>query len=308
VNADVTPLPGFWGFASRAYVLHAVSMSRSYEIKLNRAEKHFQEVRKAVGDYVASKPYRVSKEEEPKSLRRQWNITLTKSIPSEVAPMVGDCIHNLRSVLDNWIHEFSTAEAGHPVSDTGFPILKDEANWDVGPSGGRKDSGAFRVRRLPEPVKAVVKTYQPFDKSLTVPSFQRSQLRRLHVLDIRDKHQALNVVAANMDVIGWPVPMGTSGDVKHRVFREVLELNAPKPMLLIEFRTRTDFDVSVNPNADFHVILMDGESEGWPRPELIVVLGGFLNTVAYAIRLLNFAYETGQSPFVPIEPSSDEST
>jgi len=132
-------------------------MSRSYEIKLNRSEKHLHDVRKAVSDYVARESYRVTEEEEPRALRRTWKITLTEPIPPDVAPMVGDRIHNLRSVLDNWVHEFSTTEAGHPVRDTGFPILKEEVNWDVGPCGSGKDSGTFRMRRLPEAVKTVVR-------------------------------------------------------------------------------------------------------------------------------------------------------
>jgi len=280
-------------------------MSSSYKVKLSRAEKHLQDVREAVSDYVAGKPYLITEEEEPKALRRMWRITLTKPIPPDIAPAVGDCIHNLRSVLDNWVHEFSTSEAGCPVRDTGFPILKDEPNWDVGPCGSRKDSGAFRVRRLPEAVQTVIKAYQPFDNSLTVPAHIRTELRRLHLLDIRDKHQALNVVAANMDVIGWGVPEGTTGGIGHRVFREMLELNTPKPMLLIKFANRAEFDVSVNPSADLQVVLIDEEPRWWPPPELTVILEGFSRSVAHAIRLLNFAYETGKSPFIPVEPSSE---
>jgi hypothetical protein len=270
-------------------------MSHSYEIKLSRAEKHFQDVRKVVSDYVSSEPYLITNEDEPQKLQRMWNITLTQPIPSEVAPAVGDFIHNLRSVLDNWVHEFSAAEAGYPVSDTGFPIFNEEANWD---------KGASRVRALSENVKAVIKAYQTFETSLTVPMFHRTELRRLHLLDIRDKHQALNVVTANMDVIGWPVPEGSSGGLKHHVFREVLELGRPKPMLLIEFPNRADFDVGVNPNADLQVVLIDEEADWWPPTELTVDLGGIFNAVSYAIHLLNFAYETGRSPF-PSSPSSE---
>jgi len=36
-----------------------------------------------------------------------------------------------------------------------------------------------------------------------------------------------------------------------------------------------------------------------------VVLGGFFNVVSFVIHLLNSAYETAESPFVPIEPSSE---
>jgi hypothetical protein len=292
-------------FASWVSVLHSGRHDHSYEIKLNRAEKHLQDVRKVIADYVASEPYRVAKEEEPEALRGIWNITLTEPIPADVAPTVGDCIHNLRSVLDNWVHEFSAAEAGRDVRDTGFPILEDKANWDVGPCGGRKNSGAFRVRRLPEAVKTVIEACQPFENSLTMSAFQRTELRRLHLLDIGDKHQALNVVTASMDVIGWAVPEGTSGDTSHLVYREVLELNTPKPMLLIEFPTREEFDVSVYPSSDLRVVLMDEEAHWWPPTELTVVLGGFFNVVSFVIHLLNSAYETGESPFVPIEPSSE---
>jgi hypothetical protein len=282
-------------------------MSRSYEIKLNRAKEHLDKVRETVADYVASKPYRITEETQPEALRRIWHITLTEPIPSNVAPAVGDCIHNLRSVLDNWVHEFSTTEAGRPVRDTGFPILKEEADWNKGPCGSRKDSGAFRIRRLPDAVKTVIKAAQPFETSLTPLVSHRHALRRLHMLDIRDKHQTLNVVTANMDVIGWAVPEGT-GATKHRVFPVFLELNTPQPMLLIEFATLVDFDVSVYPSADFQVVLIDEEAGGWPPMELVAELAWFSNAVSYVTYFVNRAYETGDPPFVPIEPSSNEST
>jgi hypothetical protein len=280
-------------------------MSRSYEVKFHRAEQHFNHACEVISDYVARKPYVIAKKEEPEALRRLWEITLTEAIPTDLAPTVGDCIHNLRAVLDNWVHEFSTSEAGKPTRDASFPILKNEADWNVGPCGSRKHSGAFRVRGLPQPVQTVIKSYQSFDTSFTVPAFQRSQLRTLHQLDIRDKHQALNVVAANMDVVGWGEPDGRVGSVRHRIFPGMLELHTPKPMLLIEFPNRAYFDMSVYPSADFQVVLVDEKPEGWPVPELVQVLGGFLNTVAYALRLLSVAHETGKSPFIPIPPGSE---
>lgn len=209
-------------------------------------------------------------------------------------------------MLDNWVHEFSTEAVGQPVHDTGFPILKEEASWHVGPCGSGKDSGSFRIRRLPDAVKTVIKAAQPFETSLTPISSQRTALRRLHLLDIRDKHQALNVVTANMDVVGWGVPEGTTGDVRYRIYRgEVLELHTPKPILLVELPNRSYFDMSVHPSADFQVVLLDEISEAWPIPGLSNVLGGFLNAVAYLIHLLNFARETGKAPLFPIEPGSE---
>jgi hypothetical protein len=106
-----------------------------------------------------------------------------------------------------------------------------------------------------------------------------------------------------MDVIGWGVPEGSKSEVRYRVFKGDLEPNTPQPMLLIEFLDQAEYDWSVHPSADFRVIL--AEEETYRRP-VVQVLGGFLSTVDWVFRQLDWAFRTGESPFphVPEDPTS----
>jgi hypothetical protein len=278
-------------------------MATSWEIKLGRFNKHLDDVKRAAANYLAEKPYVLTKQEDAERLRKTWTITLTKPVPDGIPAMLGDALHNLRSVLDNWVFELSTSPEGVTKSKTGFPVLANESEWGPG-SCCRNDHGAHRIRGLPDPMKAVVEMYQPFNSDNVLGDNVRYNLRTLHLLDIRDKHQTLNVVAANVDMGWWTVADPSIQQIGRFVLKGLLELNTPTTFLVLDFPTRRDFEVSVEPYPMMEVVVAEERTQRWEQPgeEIGSFLDALYNSVTW---IIGSAHQAVQPPLIPEPPGAE---
>lgn len=259
-------------------------MRTSYEIKLDRFDKHRHDVKSALADYLADKPYLLTHEKDDKRQRIVWTITLTKPVPFEIGGMVGDAIHNLRSTLDNWVFEFSAGPKGEPLSKTGFPIFTDEKDWVKG-TCCRNDHGSHRIRGLPNPLKAIVEACQPFKREPTWMDHIRDGLRTIHELDIRDKHQRLNIVAANVDMGYWTQPEGVGEQIGRFILKGLLELDTPATFLVLDFPTLHDFEMGVHPYPMLEVVVAEERTQRWEQPgqEVVSFLDSLYGSVAWIL-------------------------
>jgi hypothetical protein len=73
-------------------------------LKLNRAAKHLNELEIAVPAYLEQKPVGIIVEPFPGMEMsydsRAWIARIRKPVPFELAPIIGDVVHNLRTSLD----------------------------------------------------------------------------------------------------------------------------------------------------------------------------------------------------------------
>src|ERR1019366_5011413 len=111
----------------------------------------------------------------------------------ELAPVVGDAIHNLRTALDLTWYEFLDHHAPAAISDhTSFPVRKTR-------QGVIAALGNAEIKRLGSRLfDLIVSDLQPYKGG------QGEIIYSLHELDIRDKHMLLlpifEVATITMDI------------------------------------------------------------------------------------------------------------
>jgi hypothetical protein len=284
-------------------------MSHAYERRWQRFHHNLTDAKRLVSDYLGGKPYLLTPEEDRKRLRVGWAITLTGAIPDELGPVVGDCIHNLRTTLDNWVYEFSSGSEGQPLTKTGFPVLSNESDWDGGKCC-RHDHGAQRVRGLgnrdepDDPTRAFIRSCQPFSTGPSWMDHIRENLYALNKLDNRDKHMTLNLLTAYVDFPWWSQNEAAG---RQRIigtpFSGLLELNTPQPLLTLQFESQDAFDVGVNTDITLQVVLAEKETQRWePGQEVI----GFLESLSHSVEwVLSSLNGTLQSQIVEQPPGAE---
>lgn len=173
----------------------------SWEIKLDRAGKHFKAFRNAiaVGGQGTSDLFIRQRDDQT----GEWVVTLGE-IPEQLPAIVGDALQNLRSTLDHLVYDLVIAHAqGRPVSDSilemcGFPVY--------GPRPMSVDAQRNFIGAIDPRARRVIEDLQP---SLLGPQYDTHWLWRLHHLARVDRHR---IVHAG---IHSGTGMGISGDNLH---------------------------------------------------------------------------------------------
>lgn len=149
-------------------------------LKLERAHQHIAELRRILDAYSKSNPYRIIKSEDD-SGDLVYSVEVRAGVPTELALVVGDAIHNTRATLDQLCWQLVLANGGAPDRKTAFPMSASKHDFEkTAPRcllGASQETLRF-IRRL--------KPWANGNKALT----------QLHQLDIIDKHRVILVVGA----------------------------------------------------------------------------------------------------------------
>jgi len=68
--------------------------------KVERAEKHIEDLLLACEAFFDSKPYEIEIKVDPDKSERSYHLVRMAEVPDEIMLICGDAIHNLRSALD----------------------------------------------------------------------------------------------------------------------------------------------------------------------------------------------------------------
>lgn len=167
-------------------------MNRSVELKLARASAQASSLNDAINSWVSANPlvatcelrenrlgFRVTQQEflQPASLE-YWGL------------LAGECVHNVRSALDNLAFALACLSCDPPKKprEIAFPIYTDKAQFE---KNGRKN-----IHQLPLPAAELIERLQPFqrDGSPTFGTPDKDPLVLLQWLSNTDKHQVPSVV------------------------------------------------------------------------------------------------------------------
>jgi hypothetical protein len=102
--------------------------------------------------------------------------------------LIGDVLHNLRSALDHLAWSLAGTKAN---TGTEFPIFIDPVNFH--------GSGLDKMHDIPPGAQAIIESLQPYNRRHGLAE-RIEPLWLLQRLDIEDKHHALNLVAAEVDI------------------------------------------------------------------------------------------------------------
>ena len=156
----------------------------NHQLKLDRAVEHLQRFEAEVAAWLESHPYRLVHDRDLQTGEKLLIVELTEPVPSGFATIIGDCLHNLRSALDNLVYELAIAYIGiDPVPERRarmlkFPVLADRA----------MDARECRnkIGCVHPDAQAIIKDLQPYERGRGGRS---NLLWVLHELSVNDKHR-----------------------------------------------------------------------------------------------------------------------
>jgi len=154
-----------------------LARSRLLFLKINRAEKHIEDLELASQAFIKSRPYDIRPEINPDTHERSYHLVDAREIPDEIVSICGDAIHNLRSALDHLAYQLVLVSGNIPDKRTCFPIA-DSAEEYTSPSFRRK------IKGMRQDVINAIDAVHPYKGG-------NDLLWRLNQLDIIDKHRLL---------------------------------------------------------------------------------------------------------------------
>ena len=166
-------------------------------LKLQRARRHIDELEQEIGSFLARQPFRIVIE-QPEWWKESWPIhawtaRLRELIPLELSAIIGDAVHNLRSVLDLLAGDLVRIN-GKSTKGVSFPFSADAD--DLAHQIKEKN-----LHRAGPDIVRIIKSLKPYRGG-------NLALRALHDLDVQDKHQALIPVANVVDAPGGTLIFG----------------------------------------------------------------------------------------------------
>lgn len=135
---------------------------QSVDLKIARASDQIAGLSNAISEWASHNPIKTKCELRENRLGFRLIIEeFDKSAPLEnFGVLVGECIHNLRSSLDNLAFALARLHCDPPVKpkDISFPIFEDEADF--------KSSKSYKgLSQLPVNVSMLIERLQPFQRN-----------------------------------------------------------------------------------------------------------------------------------------------
>jgi len=133
-------------------------------------------------------------------------IRFPELISAELRLIIGDCLHNLRSALDNLVYDLVIAHHGDPpppqfVEYSEFPIF--------GPKAMNSNARKKRIGGVDPNAQTIIEGLQPHNRG---NKFASDPLWQLHQLSNMDKHRVPHVTqVAVRRVVDVPEIPGVSG-------------------------------------------------------------------------------------------------
>jgi hypothetical protein len=148
-------------------------------LKLAWAEKHIETFRQTIEAYEARDPRPLDVRIEGQQLddgseEYELYAIVREQPPQELALIVGDVVHNVRSALDHLVYALSSPEA-QESRDTQFPIFTER--------GAFERRGVSMIESITGPERTLIENVQPFAHSVEPDNDPLEILRRLSNMD-----------------------------------------------------------------------------------------------------------------------------
>ncbi len=180
----------------------SVSKSRglpsAVQARVGWAEKHLDRLDKAIKRLVKDgETYALTREVDPGTFDHTYRVQLLAPIHEHIPLIIGDCLHNIRSVLDH--------AAFHAVREMRQGLTAEEESeiqFVIADTPERFAKQKERRGVVMGDVLTRIERFQPYQ----LPQLQNMLLARLRDLDIIDRHRRLHVAAisgSGIDLQEW---------------------------------------------------------------------------------------------------------
>jgi hypothetical protein len=174
-------------------------------LKLNRAEDHLHELNQAVARFVKSNFYDVARDFDRQG-RLIARVSRADDPPADLSILIGECIYNWRSALDQVAYQLALVNLGGPLpqdiaESSAFPIFNNGPAYrrkrSKGPLKGQPapTSGLYKIRGCSRGARAAIQRLQPYHRR------KNPDLKALWVLEQLsniDKHRLLHLTGASL--------------------------------------------------------------------------------------------------------------
>jgi len=153
--------------------------------RLGRADEHLEALSKEWHAFRERKPYVAVSQAESDAL--VFYMQVRENPPLRLGLLFGDFLHNLRSALDNLVHELILLNGATPGRTTGFPVFDTERSF--------KAVGIKRIKGVTGRHAAAIESVQPY------PGRDEPVIRALALLNSLatvDKHKLIHPVFLNI--------------------------------------------------------------------------------------------------------------
>lgn len=226
---------------------------RPHELKLDQALHHVERFEEEASRWLAKPPYRFLHEVDLATAEKLLLVELLEPVPGQLATIAGDCLHNLRSALDNLAYELAVAHTGHPLpkrvaADSAFPVF---------PKQGADTPKRFArtTRGIHPDARSIIEGIQPYN--LGDDAF-RNILWVLHDLNAKDKHRFPHLGVPSPATVSFYIP-GVQGALSAKPEWVLIEDRAVIVRYFSPPGTHAELDFSKPPT--FFVALGDGSPE-----------------------------------------------
>jgi len=215
-------------------------MSHHHQRRLDRALYHLESLEEELEAWRKENPYQTwSEPDDFDSTKKLLWVEVLKPPPAaDLSVIIGDCIHNLRSALDNLAFELALAYKGAPLpSDiegkAGFPTLPAE-------NPAKLDN---MLKGIHPDAKAIIEGLQPYNRWKRATN---DPLWQLNKLAVEDKHRLPHItLVVNRNLSFW-VPAGFNADEIEPIFGPI-EDRAPIARYPAFDETGTEVDMNLTP-------------------------------------------------------------
>jgi hypothetical protein len=200
--------------------------------KYGWTQKHVSDFEAAVENFRRSNPHTIGREDNVETGQVRFYVQQVPVIPNELAFMLGDTLHNLRSTLDHLAHALVIAAGGTPDKHTSFPICNFSKDYPV--------LSRRNVPGLMNHCYTVLDRIQPFKGGWG------HKLWQLNNLDVIDKHRLVLTICT--------VPIGRSMTPSERAaFRARETFIGPSTFAALQLVSAAENPISVPMQAGYEL-------------------------------------------------------
>jgi hypothetical protein len=152
------------------------STLRLSQVRLNRAQDYLRDFRRVEAAFLAQEPYRITLKYDAKAREYVLWFHVRKPPPIELSVILSDCVHQMRSTLDNAVCAIAD-NGGSADRLTAMPVCPELGDWT-------KPGTKRRLAKVPEAAHSAIESLQPYKRGDRL-------LFLLDELSSRDKHRGL---------------------------------------------------------------------------------------------------------------------
>jgi hypothetical protein len=166
-------------------------------LKIERADKHIDDLKTAVRSFFDSTPYKISHKRDPDTRRLIYYIESAQPVPDIIALIVGDALHCLRDALDHLAQQLYLVGTGDTKGyrdGTSFLISKKAKDF--------KSTLPGKVQGMRRDAVDAIRALEPYDEGEGGKG-KGADLYTLHRLNNIDKHRLILTVGSafgSMDI------------------------------------------------------------------------------------------------------------